>query len=606
MTKPFVIALLPLAITAVQVQADEVYQLSDVVVTASRTAQTIDETLAPVTVISRKEIERSQATSVTELLNRAPGVQITYNGGPGSNTGVYIRGTKTAQTLILVDGHKINSASSGTASLEYLDPDQIERIEIVRGPRSSLYGADAVGGVINIITRTGTGKPQLTMKAGMGSRDTNELALNYSGNVDGTRFSLGSRLYETQGYDRTTNKKGSDWDDDGYRNKSLSGSLSKQLNNNIEIGINLFHAEGKAEYDNASGSTWEGYPTSYFEQSTINTHISLLVNDVWITKLDAGFSRDNRDDIGSKYPRNATNKRYSTSWINDISWSDNQQLTTGIDYSNEKVDSSSNYSESERYNAAVFAQNSSSFNSNDLQVGVRYDKNEAYGNKTTGNIAWGFDLPYDMRLITSYGTAFRAPTFGDLYGSNPDLKPEESKNTEIELRGKFSDFTHWSANVYQNNMKDMLDYNYDTQKTENISKARMRGIELSASTQLSGWEITAALSLLDPENRSGENSGKTLNRRATELFALDADKEFGHWTVGGTLRSQGATWNDPANKEEVSGFATVDLRTSVKLTPELKTQFKVVNLLNKEFTTTKGYVDEPRGAFISLTWTPNP
>ena len=585
--------------------ADESYMLDEVVVTASRTAETVEATLAPVTVITRKDIERSQASSVTELLNRTPGLQIAYSGGPGSHSGVYMRGTKTAQTLILVDGHKTNTASSGTVSLEYLDPSQIERIEIVRGPRSSLYGADAVGGVINIFTKEGSGSPTLMVKAGGGSRLTGEYAINYGGKVNNTQFNLGAKLYETKGYDRTVNKLGSDADDDAYRNKSFSGNLSHSFANNIKAGIRFAHSEGKAEYDN--DSTWAGYPVAYFKVTNISSFLTAPLNGVWTTKLDVGLSRDEREDKGSQYPRDATNKRYSVSWVNDIDWQDNQLLTAGLDYTNEQVDSSSNYSENGRYNTAVFVQNLSEFGHSDLQLGLRHDKNQAYGENTTGNIAWGVELPSDMRLIASYGTAFRAPTFYDLYGafgSDSTLKPEKSKNTEVELRGRITQTANWSVNVFQNDMKNMLEYDVGAGKMRNIAEAQIRGVEFSLSSSMYGWDIKTSLSFINPENKSDPYSGKTLYRRANELFSLDADHEFNRWSVGGTLRVQGASWNDQANTTKVPGFATIDLRASLQITSELKTQLKVVNLMDKEYTTTKGYIDEPRGVFASLIWTP--
>lgn len=611
-TSPVFTGLILTGTLAGAAQAEAVYELGEVVVTAARTSQTVDETLAPVTVINRVQIERSQASSVTELLNKAPGVQMTYSGGSGSKAGVYIRGTKTAQTLILVDGLKINTAGDGDANLQYLDPEQIERIEIVRGPRSSLYGADAVGGVINIFTRKGAGDPRLTVKAGVGSRGTGEYGLNFGGEKDGTKFNLGSRLFETQGYDRTTNKLGSEGDDDAFRNKSFSGNFSRDFENSVEAGINFAHAEGKAEYDMGCSifgcSTWPDSPTSYFNQTSLSTFLTVPVNDDWSVKLDAGYVRDKRSDEENQYgASHATNERYSASWLNDISWAANQLLTTGVEYANDKVESSSNYSVSERYNAGVFAQNLTSFESSDLQLGGRFDKNEAYGNKTTGNVSWGFDLPKQLRLIASYGTAFRAPTFLDLYypgSESPDLKPETSKNAELELRGKLGVATQWSVNVFQNDMKDMLvwDSNAGTSgRMENVDEARIIGLEFTVGTLVYGWDINANLSFLDPENRT---TGKQLERRARQLFNLDADRNFGRWSLGGTFRAQGKTWDNPANTSEVPGFGTFDLRASVQVTPELKTQFKVVNLLGKEYTTTKGYIDEPRGIFATLIWTP--
>ena len=585
---------------------EEVNKLGEVVVTAARTAQTVDETLAPVTVISREQIERSQAISVTELLTQAPGVQIAYTGGVGSKTGVYLRGTKTQQTLILVDGHRMNGAYAGEAPLQYLDPDQIERIEIVRGPRSTLYGADAVGGVINIITRKGGKEPQLTVKAGGGSRNTGEYGLNFNGSVGRTQFNVGARLFETQGYDRTTNQLGSDWDDDAFRNKSISSSLSHRFENGIDAGVNISHSQGKAEYDNSFGSSAPEYPISFFEQTTFNVYASLPVNELWNTKIDAGYVQDDRKDVGAR-PSYAEGEILSLSWQNDIAWTDEQLLIAGVDYSNDKVTTSNNYAVDERYNVGVFALNQSSFSGSDLQVGGRFDKNEVYGNNTTGSVSWGFDLPADTRLIASYGTAFRAPPFIDLYspyGPNPDLKPEEARNAELELRGVWSHNTQWSVSMYQNDMDNMLDYNSVTRRTENISKARMRGVEFVVTSRIFDWDLNTNLSFVDPENRSGANAGKTLHRRANQLFTMNVDRNFGKLAVGGTLRAQGKTWDDAANTLEMPGFGTFDLRASLAFTPELKTQLKVVNLLDKDYTTTNGYIDEPRGVFATLIWSP--
>ncbi|WBA80403.1 TonB-dependent receptor [Endozoicomonas sp. GU-1] len=589
--------------------AEEVYKLGEVVVTAARTAQTVDESLAPVTVINREQIERAQATTVVELLNQsAPGVQISSSGGPGSVSGVYVRGTKTAQTLILMNGQKINTASSGSAPLEYIDPDQIERIEIVRGPRSTLYGADAVGGVINIITRKGSGDPKLTIKAGGGSHGTGEYGLNFGGETDGTRYNLGARLYETQGYDRTITTFGHDGDDDAYRNKSFSGNVSRAFDSGIEAGVNFAHSEGKSEYDVNYADSPQGYPINYFEVSNLNTYLSFALSDIWDSRLESGFQRDHRNDEGPS-SSHSTNKRYSFSWINDLGWADNQLLTTGVDYSNDTYAGSSNYVVNERYNTGIFAQNLTSFVNSDLQLGGRYDDNEAFGSEFTGNVSWGVNLPKQMRGLVSYGTAFRAPTFADMYpesAPNPDLKPETAKNTEIELRGVFGEQSRWSVNIYQNDMKDMLNYALRDGKfqTFNVDKARIRGIEFEVGTHYLGWEINTNLTYVDPENRSGANSGKKLHYRAQQMAALNMDKDFGRWSLGGTFRAQGKSWVNTTNTEQLPGFGTVDLRASVELMPQLETQFKVVNLLDKNYQPVDGYRGEPRGVFATLVWSP--
>ena len=589
---------------AASVQANDVYELDRIVVSASRTAQTVDQALAPVSVITREEIERSQASSVTELLNRTPGMQIAGNGGPGSKAGVYLRGTKTAQTLVLIDGIPVRSGDFGEAPLQFLDPDQVERIEIVRGPKSGLYGPDAVGGVIQIFTRQGKGDPQARIKLGIGSRGTGEYGINYGGEVDGTRFNIGAKLFETSGYDRTFNTSGTDGDDDAYRNKSVSGNVSRKFSDDFEAGLRFSHATGKSEYDN--NSDFDGYPYSLFDITNVSGFLSKDVNDLWSTNLDLGFGHEKRDDRGSQFPGHATTKRYTTSWKNDLAWTDSQFMIAGIDYQNESISGNNDFAIDQRYNVGVFAQNTSSFDWHELQLGLRHDKNESYGYNTTGSVSWGIDLPADMKFVSSYGTAFRAPTFYDLYGpmgANPDLKAETSESIEFELRGTHASIS-WSVNVFQNQMKDMLEFNMDTFKMENIDEARIRGIELAASTEMFGWLINTNATFLDPENRSGIHDGKTLMRRATQLFTLNADKVVGDWTLGGTFRAQNSTWNDAGNTDRVAGFGTFDLRGGYRFSPQFQTELKVVNLMDKEYSTTRGYRSEPRGAFATFIWSP--
>lgn len=592
--------------------SEEIIKLEEVVVTASRTAQSVDEALAPVTVITRKEIERSLATSVPELLSKTPGMQVATNGGAGSLSSIYLRGTKTAQALVLVDGQKINSASSGVSPLQYLDPEDIERIEIVRGPRSSLYGADAIGGVIQIFTRKGHGKPHLKVKVGGGSRNTGEYGLSYSGQSEGLRFNLGANMYETGGYDFTLTETNGDGDNDAYRNKSVFGSVSNEFSGNLIAGASFQHSEGKSEYDNNSAYSYDTQPYNLFRVTSISSFVDLTINDIWGTRLEAGYAEEHTQAREENYKTGVTSDsywsetmRYSTSWKNDIAWHENQLLTAGIDYSNEKYDGSTAYVEDSRYNAGVFVQNHSSIGNQDVQVALRRDKNEAYGYNTTGSASYGLALPNEMRFTASYGTAFRAPTLGDLYYpgyDNPNLKPEKSENFEVGLKGVLA-VADWSVSLYQNNMEDMIALD-STYTPINIDQARIRGIELIVKTRAMGWDVNSSVSFLNPENRSGVNKGKVLRNRAEELFTLDFDKQFNKLGLGATFRAQGKSYADAANTTEVAGFGTVDLRMSYKLTSELKTGLKVVNIFDKEYQPVDGYRGQPLGAFVTLTWTP--
>ena len=338
------------------------------------------------------------------------------------------------------------------------------------------------------------------------------------------------------------------------------------------------------------------------------------MNEIWDTRLDAGYAMDDtyqmEESATDTYQAGFyKSRRVSVSWQNDIVWLENQLLTTGLDFTNDEIETGTVYAENTRYNVGIFAQNLAGFAWSELQAGIRFDKNESYGENVTGNIAWAIDLPYNMRLTPSYGTAFRAPTFTDLYwpgSENPDLKAEKAENFEVELRGRHAG-VNWSVNLYENRMNDMLAWYAPDQdnpyagRMENIDKARIRGLELVMNTQVMDWQLVGSLTFLDPKN---SKTGKVLECRARQLLTFDADRRFGKFNLGGTVRGQGRSYHDPANTMDVPGFVTVDLRAGYAIAPELKAELKLVNLMDKQYTATRGYRSEPFSGMLTLIWTP--
>ncbi len=635
MNSRFSSAVLPLAIMlspSAYTQDNSMFMLDTMVVTASRQAQSVDETLAAVSLITRNQIERSQATNVLELIDRTPGVTITQNGGAGAVSSVMIRGTSSSQALILIDGVRINSANGGSAALQYLDPNQIERIEIVRGPRSSLYGADAIGGVIQIFTRKGYGSPALALTAGAGNHGTSMVGINLGGEVERTRFNISANTQTTNGYDFTNNDSNVDGslnnDNDSYRNKSVAISVTHGLASGTEAGFSVSHNEGRASYDGTTmDALWNSYPYdaySLFRRTTASSWVNVPMNSLWQTRLELGYSRDFNRELGKDIdpasqfsPASYGTERVSLNWQNTIDWHESQQLSAGVDYYQDKAENSGGYEnpqtgqkEDRRDNRAVFIQNQSYWGDSDVLIGLRQDDNESYGRNTTGNIAWGYNLPRNMRVIASYGTAFRAPTFNDLYypvRGNPNLKPESAKNTELELRGKYSG-GHWAVAVFQNDIDDLIAWAPSDASDpnsqwlpSNVDSARIRGMEVSVGTTFYDWQLNSALTLLDPRDKA---TGNYLVNRPRQRLVINADKSFNDLFVGGTLRAQGASYSDTDNTLHQSGFVTVDLRASYKLAAEWQAGIKVTNVLDMSYATARGYRAEPRGVLATVTWRP--
>jgi vitamin B12 transporter len=594
-------------------QADnEDSNLAPVIVTASRTAETADQTLAAVNIIDRKQIEQSQATDLTELLAGLAGINLTANGGDGKTKNLYLRGTASSHTLLLIDGIRIGSATLGTPNWAQIPLSDIERIEVVRGPRSSLYGSDAIGGVIQIFTRKGTEGFKPTFELGIGSNNQRRLAGSISDGNSQTRYHLGLSSEKTDGYDTKT---GGEPDDDGYDNLSLSGSFSHRFNDRLELSGNLIRAEGENEFD---GTGYTGNSTDFLEQSA-GLALKGSITESWESTLRVGQSLDEgTDDYNGAFVSRFDTRRDQFSWENSLILGDYSQLIAGFDYLNDQVSSSNAYSVTERDNKALFAQYRYFGDRNDFQLGLRRDDNEQFGGHTTGNIAWGHAIAEGLRLTASAGTAFKAPTFNDLYwpatpwsSGNPDLLPEESTSYELGLNGHNGN-TSWAIRAYRTKIDNLIDWACtalcddadpwnDFWQPSNVSTAEIDGLELEASTLLHGWQARAAINFMDPRD---ESTGNVLTKRAKRSLRFDLDRDFGKWSLGTTLLAESGRWNNPANTQWLGGYATVDLRASYRITRDWSLRGTVDNLLDRDYETVQTNPMPGRELMLSLIYQP--
>jgi vitamin B12 transporter len=601
--------------------AAEPYVSAPLVITSGRQAEPQAQATAAATVFEREDIERLQVSSVAELLERVPGLSVVRTGGAGSQMGVFMRGTSTAQTLVLIDGQRISAASSGTSSLEFLAPEQIERIEVVRGARSALYGSDAIGGVIQIFTRQGDGtglKPYARLAAG--SDSTYQRSLGLSGGDERTRFHLGAALDETAGIDVTRDGFGANGDDDAYRNRSLSLNLSHHFDDDLQVGFTALDQRGQVEYDDTfTGSL----PTTDFLLSSISGFIDARLNDVWRSRLELGHSEDKRnsgnDQAGGSVSQFNT-YRDAANWVNTLTLGEHHQLLLGLDWYEDRAQGSTDFVEDSRWNRAAFVQHRYISDTFSTELGVRHDDNQQFGNENTWNAALTLPLDNANDLVLSYSEGFRAPTFNDLYypdfcvggmcfpNANPDLAPERSKSYELQWRSRYSDNGSLQASVYRTDIEDaiVLDENFIPQ---NIQTARINGFEAAIQQELFGWQGNLALALIDPRDRA---SGHTLQRRAKRTLSLDIDRRFGSVSVGAGWRAISGRYDDADNAIEMSGYGLLNLRAAWQATDELGLSLKLDNLLDKDYaettyTTTNGrfgYNSAGRTALFAVTWTP--
>ena len=613
------VALLPLAAQAEEPSSyQDALQLPALVITSGRQVETRKQATAATSVFTRQDIERLQVRSVAELLSRVPGVQT------GNSSGVpsyFVRGTNTAQTLVLVDGQRIASASSGIARLDYLSIDNVERIEVVRGPRSSLYGADAIGGVIQIFTRNGKKGLHPELRMAVGSNQTYERHIGLSGGNQQTTFNLGASLNETSGFDRTRDNLGADNDHDGLRSKALSLNLDHKFNSDWQAGINLNDQRGDNEYDDAYDFA-PGQPHDQFRVSSYSSYLQGQLNDYWNSRLELGRSHDRNKALGATSPWNTgllETTRRSFNWINRFNLNEQHQLSIGSDWYEDRVDGTTAFGENSRTNHGLFAQHAFKGEHFGTELGLRHDDNQRYGSSTSWNGALIVPARADQQWLLSYGEGFRAPTFSDLYypgASNPDLQAETSKSYELQWRVELSG-TQVEASIYRNDIDNLITWNSATSQPENIKRARINGFELGLARELLGWQSVLSFSLIDPRDR---DSGHVLPRRARRTLSADIDRKLSNITVGASWRAVSQRFDDSANTSELAGYGLLDLRSSWQSTDELRWDLKLNNVLDRDYWQGKyqrptgpnwfdpsreiAYQENGRSVLLSLTWAP--
>lgn len=613
---------LPTALLAAEPDRDDALKLPDVLISASRQVESRSATSAANTVFTRSDIDRLQPSNVTDLLARVPGVQVAPTGGRGSLPGIFIRGTKAAQTLVLVDGVRIANATSGDSALQFLDVDQIERVEVLRGSRSAIYGSDAIGGVIQIFTRRGTGpglQPRLRLAAG--SNQSFQRSLGLSGGNEATRFNLGASLDETAGIDSTGPSFASDADHDAYRNRSFNLSLSHTFDERFEAGLNVLDSRGRHEYDNPYGrldeATWLSYPQqpyTDFSVSSLGTYFDAQLSDTWNSRLELGHS-ENRDDTRDKLSDERftyNTYRDQITWQNDFALNERNHLMLGGDWYQDRFHGTANFSEDSRWNRAAFAQYRFAGDAFSSELGIRQDRNQQYGDQTTWNASFTLPLNPSNDVLISYSEGFRAPTFNDLYDvryGNPDLRPEHSKSYELQWRSQLTGATRMEASLYRTDLRDAISYDATRQRPDNVSSARINGFEMALTQDWSGWTSQLGLSLIDPRDR---DSGHTLSRRARRTLSLDLDRQFERFALGASWQAISSSYNDEANTDTIGGYGLLGLRGSWSASSEVKFDLKLDNLLDKQYSRTHysyqsdnyGYREEGRTWLLSVTWTP--
>lgn len=573
-----------------------------VVVVATRQPSRVSALAADVSVLERQDIEAvGPAATLGDLLSTLPGIELSRQGSRGASEGIFMRGANTGHTLVLVDGLRVGSATLGQTAIEGLPLAQVERIEILRGPASALYGSEAIGGVIRITTRPTAATPLLDVRAGAGSHGTHEASVAHAAQRGALSYAIRAGELRAGGVNAITNPASPAYntDKDGYWRRHLALDATWRPDSVTEIGAHWLESTGANQFD----ASW---PTAMADWRTrqavtaFSTQARRRLSDVWTSELRIGRSEDlsvttPSTDSGVPHDRFGT-RQDQFAWQNDLSLPLGRGLIA-LETLREEISSTNIYTGTRRGTDSLVLGWNGNIGAHAWQLGLRHDDSSQYGGKTTHSANYGYRLAPDWRVSASVGTAFKAPTFNDLYfpntpfvgSGNPHLVPESAKSRELALnyadQGREATLT-----AFRNDIHQLIQWEESAPGSffytpTNIGAARITGLSTAGKLHLGAWTLGAHATFQSPRNR---DSGEYLTRRATRFGKLSLDRGAGPWLYGIELAGAGRRYDAPdfvtgRNTRSMGGYGIVNLRGEYRVDHQWSLFARIDNLFDKHY-----------------------
>ncbi|CAG9179151.1 Vitamin B12 transporter BtuB [Cupriavidus pampae] len=590
-------------------------QLDPIVVTASRTAQSVSDALPHTTVVTQEDIVNSQAPDLRSLLRGQAGVEFASNGGIGANTTLFLRGANSNQVLILVDGVRIAGVSGGTAQLANILPDQIDHIEIVRGNVSALYGSDAIGGVVQIFTKSGVGQaPAATASVEYGSNKTRQATAGYGGQIGDTSFNVTGSILKTDGFSsinadqwRRDNPtapatRGPNPNDNPYENRSVSGQLRHKFSADWDAGVAAYYSNSQLSYDSTSGR-----PTDDLRMDSELYTVSAFVNGRllpdWTTHIKVAQSQDRSEGTRNGLFDSLFNTRTrQINWQNEYVLTAGHKLLFGTDYLQQTLASSS-YSAPSRNVFSVYGGYEGRIGRNQLQLNVRNDHYSDFGNQASGFAGYGFNVTDALKLIANVSNAFRAPTFNELYFpgfGQPNLSPERAKSAEVGVQYESAQAGLLRVTAFETRYDNLIvstAVGGGLFLAQNVNSAKVQGVEASWRASVWGTDLGANVTFQNPTD---ETNHTQLVRRARRHASFDVGRNIGPVRLGGEWLVSSARLDN--GSRTLGGYGIVNLTARYNITKEWFVAARVENLFDKNYQLAYPYNTQGRAGYITLGW----
>ncbi|MGV2936304.1 TonB-dependent vitamin B12 receptor BtuB [Providencia sp. AGC89] len=595
-------------------------QSDQLVVSANRFEQPISSILAPVTVVTREDIDHWQSNTVVDVLRRLPGVDIAQSGGMGQQSSLFIRGTESRHVLVLIDGVRLNQAGiSGSSDMSQIPISLVQRIEYIRGARSAVYGSDAVGGVVNIITRRDN--DGTTLNAGIGSHSYQ----NYNGSTqqkigENTTVTAAGAYTHTKGFDLAPKDVSPrQYDKDGFLSKSLWLGIEHQFSSEILAYARAYGYDNRTNYD-VSEYAGLSVDTRKLYSRTYETGLKYHQGKYSSSLMGSyGYSKDyNFDPRKGQYSESANldeSKQYNIQWGNSYLL-DKGNISAGVDYQRQSIEPSSYAMISEKQtlnNTGIYLTGQYAIiDSVTAEAAIRSDHHSEFNWHTTwqSGLSWEFYEGY--KLIGSYATAYKAPNLTQLYAysssaygttlGNPNLKPEESKQWEIGVEGTTGPL-FWQVNAYHNDIDNLIAYKAGNpiSSYENIGEAEIKGIEWVGEFETGVLHHQVTYQYIDPRNKKTD---KILERRAKQQVKYQLDWAIDKVDMGLTYQYIGSRYDNdysqfPSRRVKQGGVSLWDLTAAYPITSHLTIRGKIANMFDKDYETAYGYRTAGREYFLT-------
>ena len=571
--------------------AQETTAIENIIVSASKDEQRLEDVISPAIIINESEIVESGFRSLSDLLHSLGGINVSQNGGVGQLTSIFMQGSNSNHVLVLVDGVAINDLATGISAIQNIPISLIEKIEIVKSPRATLYGSNAVGGVVSVFTKKKSEREDYSVM--LGSDETKEISLSKVVHNDSNHYGFSATFFDTDGF---PTKVGSDLDDP-HENRSVNAFIKRDFET-LSIEAGFWNSQGETSYKDFFLSSI----SQDFHNSTMNFTLDHAVSEKWSYSLQAKYNKDFLDQNDSNDFNHS--ERTGLEWVNRFQVNESNKTLVGVILDDEKF-TASNYGVGVNVdfeNKAMFIEHLYSKSKHQALIAFRKSNSDFTNDKDAWNLEYGYKINPKLRIMILGGSAYRNPSAFDLYGfgGNTSLVPEKSKKFGLGFSANLSESTELDVRYFDNQIDDLIVFSYVDYRLYNIEEAETKGVDINMTTQFNEWDLKLNATIQDPQNLT---SNSQLLRRPKNSYGMTMRRNIGAVTVNLNIRRDSTRYDFGGLKLEAYTLMNASLRWQINQQLMINASFN--NALDEDYVLANGYNTPKRKVFLGFNYMMN-